>query len=267
MRLDRLVQMVEKHASERYARKHGFVLPAAMGLSAGASINKGLDVYRNTRSKLDSAEHQTISERDAQKSAGFWPQMPHDASKSSGRGGSGLHMGAESAVGGGLGKGLSDMAALPMSGLAGGMGQVMGKGLDRMFFGREYGERKDPMHMMGTSAVNSLGKGIGDIGAKLLQDMASKAMSSVGAIGQDSARKAILEQLKHEDPILADADDKVLMEAFHTMCRFAPVLSTDKNAVRSFLRQAVMSGNGADYVTIKLLADAERAVTQQDTKR
>jgi hypothetical protein len=37
-------------------------------------------------------------------------------------------------------------------------------------------------------------------------------------------------------------------------------LSTDKNAVLSFLRQAVMSGSGPDFMAIKLLSDAEKSV-------
>lgn len=107
----------------------------------------------------------------------------------------------------------------------------------------------------------ALASGLGVVGASLLKDMMAKAKSAVGSIGQDAARKAVLDQLKKEDPILAMADDKVLMEAYHTMARFAPTLSTDKNAVRSFLRQAVMNGVGPDYMAIKLLADSERSVT------
>jgi len=45
------------------------------------------------------------------------------------------------------------------------------------------------------------------------------------------------------------------------MTSVAPFLSRDKNAVRSFLRAAAMSGSGLDFNTIKLLAEAERAVT------
>jgi hypothetical protein len=50
------------------------------------------------------------------------------------------------------------------------------------------------------------------------------------------------------------------------MIRFAPVLSTDKNAVRSYLREAVMSGAGPNYSTIKSLADAEHTVTGRKGK-
>lgn len=113
------------------------------------------------------------------------------------------------------------------------------------------------LNLAGGAAASALGT----VGASLLQDIMSKAKSSIGSIGQDSARKAILDQLKREDMVLQQADDKVLMEAYHSMVRFAPTLSTDKNAVRSFLRQAVMTASGPDYMSIKLLADAERAVT------
>jgi hypothetical protein len=112
-------------------------------------------------------------------------------------------------------------------------------------------------------ALAAFGKELGSMGAGLLRDMASKAQAAVGSVGENAARKAIVDQLKKEDPVLAQAQDKTLMEAYHTMVRFAPQLSTDKNAVRSFLRQAVMSGAGPDYMAIKLLADAERSVTSQ----
>jgi hypothetical protein len=112
-------------------------------------------------------------------------------------------------------------------------------------------------------ALETFGKSLGETGAGLVRDLVSKAVAAVGSAGDQSARVAILRTLKLEDPILAEADDKTLMEAYHTMTRFAPVLSTDKNAVRSFLRQAVTSGAGPDYASIKLLADSERAVTGQ----
>lgn len=114
---------------------------------------------------------------------------------------------------------------------------------------------------VGAEAVKGFGKELGVSAFGLLRDIASKAKSFVTGKSDDSTRKAIIGEIKMTDPVLSNADDKVLMEAYHTMTRFAPVLSTDKNAVRSFLRQAVMSGNGPDYMSIKLLADSERAVT------
>jgi len=140
---------------------------------------------------------------------------------------------------------------------------------DGSFFGGMIGKKpgdKVPKGITGGGFAANLGGqalagALGTIGASLLKDMYAKAKSGFGSIGNDSARKAILEQLKHEDPVLSQADDNTLMGAFHTMSRFAPTLSTDKNAVRSFLRQAVMSGAGPDYMSIKLLAESERAVS------
>lgn len=115
--------------------------------------------------------------------------------------------------------------------------------------------------LMAGGALAAFGKELGSMGAGLLRDIAAKAQSTIGSVATGAAQQAILQQIKAEDSVLAEADDQALMEAYHTMTRFAPTLSTDKNAVRSFLRQAVMNGTGPDYASIKLLADAEHAVT------
>jgi len=90
-------------------------------------------------------------------------------------------------------------------------------------------------------------------------------------VGQAAARKVLapragdgilLEKLRVEDPYISEADDEVIDEAYATMQRFAPTLSSDPNAARSFLREAATSGAGVNYNTIKLLAEAER-MTQQ----
>jgi len=165
-----------------------------------------------------------------------------------------------SMLGSALNKMVSPIIEAPGKAIAGYIERAMGPA-------QQFGESQDIPHMLGTKAIQSFGSEIGLSGAKLLTDMASKAMSAVGNIGNESARTAILQQLRQEDPVLRDADDKELMEAYHTMTRFAPTLSTDKNAVRSFLRQAAISGTGLDFMTIKLLADSERAVTGKEEKR
>lgn len=261
MRLNEIAECVKEHGMRRYAVKRGFVLPLVAGASAVASTQHGLGTYRHTRETLDRASHEQLAPDVAHKKASFQMPMP-DPAKSTGNFG----QGAGAAAGKGVSSGIEGMAALPMAGMAQGLGGVMNKGLDRLFFGREFGEKKDPLHMLGQGAISSFGKGLGDLGVQLLQDIASKAVAAAGNVGQNAARQAILSQLKHEDSVLSQADDRVLMEAYHTMTRFAPTLSTDKNAVRSFLRQAVMSGTGADYSTIKHLADSERAVTGQDRR-
>jgi hypothetical protein len=121
--------------------------------------------------------------------------------------------------------------------------------------------------LIGTAVAAGFGKEMGVAGAGLLRDIAAKAREAIGRPSEDAARKAIIGELKKNDTVLANADDKTLLEAYHTMSRFAPVLSTDKNAVRSFLRQAVMSGAGPDFMSIKLLADSERAVTGDKDRR
>lgn len=64
------------------------------------------------------------------------------------------------------------------------------------------------------------------------------------------------------DQTLAHADKQLLEEAFDTMCKTAPRLATDTGAVKSFLREVASYGTGPNYITIKNLAEAERAVSQ-----
>lgn len=116
-------------------------------------------------------------------------------------------------------------------------------------------------------ASESFAKGIGSGAAEtalgLTKDMLSKTLDTFKEQTMASpARNFIFKTLKSEDPVLADTDDKTLLEAYHTMSRIAPNLSQDKNAVRSFLTQAATSGNGLDFTTIKGIADAELAVAR-----
>lgn len=275
MRLNELAEHVKEHGMRRYAVKRGFALPLALGASAVAAATHGHNTYRDARDKLDRASHEQLAPDVARKKLA----MPNFGSYGGqmafpGMGGGGTPPGGGGSGGGGGGGGLGGMAGS----LASGMGSIAGapmagaasgisEKIKQMIVGRQFGENKDPAHLLGTAAIGSFGKGLGDLGIQLLQDIAAKAMAAAGNVGQNAARQAILQQLKQEDAVLSNADDKVLMEAYHTMTRFAPVLSTDKNAVRSFLRQAVMSGNGADYSTIKHLADSERAVTDTGQSR
>jgi hypothetical protein len=155
---------------------------------------------------------------------------------------------------------LGQLGGSPIGGVAQGISGGISERIKRMLMGREYGELKDPMHMMGTKAIESFGSEAGKAGIGLLKDIANKAMDAAGHSGDEAAREAIIGNLKRTDSVLSAADDGTLMEAYNTMKRFAPTLSTDKNAVRSFLRQAVMSGSGPDFMAIKLLSDAEKSV-------
>lgn len=76
---------------------------------------------------------------------------------------------------------------------------------------------------------------------------------------QGREHRRVFEQVTAIDPILAEADPGMLQQSYKTMTRFAPTLATDPFAVQSFLREAVTSGGGINYNTLKLLADAERS--------
>lgn len=109
-------------------------------------------------------------------------------------------------------------------------------------------------------------KEVGSSSAKsligLTKDMVTKGYETMkDSFMVSPVRKQIFDTLKREDTTLRDADNKTLLEAYHTMARFAPTLSTDKNTVKAFLRVAATSPEGGvDYNTIKTLAEAENAV-------
>jgi hypothetical protein len=158
--------------------------------------------------------------------------------------------------------GVGDIIGAPAGGVASGIS----KAVERKLFGQDFGTRRDPLGVAGTKMLESAGSELGKSGVGLLRDIANKAVEAAGKAGDNAARTAIIGDLKKNDSVLANADNKTLMEAYHTMTRFAPVLSTDKNAVRSFLRQAVMSGSGPDFNTIALLGRAEDSVTGDKRK-
>jgi len=81
------------------------------------------------------------------------------------------------------------------------------------------------------------------------------------------ARQAVLSKLRKEDDIIKQAPMKRVLEAYHSMARFAPNLSTDLNATKSFLREAVQHEGGLDFMSIKGLAEAETAVTGRFSKK
>lgn len=117
---------------------------------------------------------------------------------------------------------------------------------------------------IGESFAKEIGKQTGSEVIGLTKDIMSKGLAILkDTFATSPARQAIFNALKQEDSVLADADDTTILEAYHTMARFAPTLSTDKNAVKSFLREAVMSGGGVNYNTIKLLTDAENSLMKQ----
>lgn len=253
-------------------KRAGVVLPLAVGAMLPGIARRAIERASSTEQTMDRASGAKVAALPPQfalpLAQAMSPSGPGGRAASA-MGGFAGNVGNRLLGGGnkpsGLAGGLGHLGAAPLEGVASGISGGIGESIKRMLLGREFGERKDPLHLGGSAAISAFGKEMGTTGANLLRDIANKAMETAGHAGDESARQAILGDLKRTDPVLASADDKVLMEAYHTMARFAPVLSTDKNAVRSFLRQAVMSGSGPDYMSIKLIADSERSVT--DTGR
>lgn len=122
-----------------------------------------------------------------------------------------------------------------------------------------------------------LGKGIGtalggSVATLLAHALGSGFSALQGAVSSDPKRKALVESLLKSDTVLSDAvkrhpeTRRMVDEAYGTMVKFAPTLSMDINAVRSFLREAVLGGAGVNYATIKNLVDTERSIADSGPK-
>ena len=73
-------------------------------------------------------------------------------------------------------------------------------------------------------------------------------------------RQKIVSNLIEQDPTVSTYEKESPggpQQAFTSMSRWAPELSTDANIVRSFLRQAAQTGGTLDYPSLKALTDAE----------
>ena len=123
----------------------------------------------------------------------------------------------------------------------------------------------------GTKAIEGFTGNIGSGVGKALTEAALGALGQgIGALKDyfitDPKRQALIENLMKTDPTISDAikyDPKgraKVLEAYSTMVRFAPTLSTDINAARSFVREAVIGGAGVNYATIKGLIETEKAL-------
>lgn len=277
MQLKDILELGVREGVRRHVEKRaGVMLPLAVGAMIPGIVHKAVERARSTEQKLASEPDYSMLMGSTMKTPiPFGPgqskgpmslvrSTPFSHAMAKGRG-YGMEAGKEvgKSMGGGFLSSLGDIGGAPGKGIAHGLSNLVQKKL----FGQELGERQDALGIGGRKAIEAAGSEIGKSSVGLLRDIANKAMEAMGHAGDSSAREAILGDLKRTDSVLANADDKTLMEAYHSMTRFAPTLSTDKNAVRSFLRQAVMSGAGPDYMSIKLLADAERAVTGGGDKR
>jgi hypothetical protein len=79
----------------------------------------------------------------------------------------------------------------------------------------------------------------------------------------EPARNMIFKEIVQNDPVVSTFEREQpgsAAQAYATMKRFAPELSTDKYVVTAFLRNAAMSGGPLDHNMIKGIADAESSV-------
>lgn len=111
------------------------------------------------------------------------------------------------------------------------------------------------------SVGSELGKSTVGLAGDILSRTFDTATGLPGQIMQQQQRQSIFDSLRAEDDVIAKADPQQLNDAYHTMVRFAPTLATDKNAVKTFLRESTLYGTGPNFMSIKQLADAEESVT------
>lgn len=82
-------------------------------------------------------------------------------------------------------------------------------------------------------------------------------------------RKKIFKDIVTNDTVVSSFENEqpgVAAQAYDTLTRFAPELSTDPHVATAFLRNAAMSGGPLDHNLIKGVADAEAAVHRARTE-
>jgi hypothetical protein len=112
--------------------------------------------------------------------------------------------------------------------------------------------------IMASSLVGRATDRMADITESLV---GSVAKNTKKVMVDDPKRAQIFAHLVKTDDIIGSADKRNLLEAYDSMAKFAPTLSTNLSAAKSFLREAAQHDGGIDYMTIKGLGQAERAVT------
>jgi hypothetical protein len=134
-----------------------------------------------------------------------------------------------------------------------------------MWGGKGFGSANE---LMKSKAVEGLGSGVGKaVGEQGIGGIRKLLGAGAQAIKErfftDPKRDKILQNVLDSDPDIAAyhrEKPEGVQQAYSTMRRFAPTLSTDPNVVTAFLRGAAMLGGPLDHNVIKGLAEAEMAV-------
>lgn len=137
---------------------------------------------------------------------------------------------------------------------------TMGYRLNRRLNGGVSGtlDRVKADEMVASSMVNRATDRMLDITESIAKGIAKDTKKK---LVDDPKRAQIFAHLVKTDDIIGNADKRSLLEAYDSMAKFAPTLSTNISATKSFLREAAQHDGGIDYMTIKGLGQAERAVT------
>lgn len=118
-----------------------------------------------------------------------------------------------------------------------------------------------------TSGASEFGKQLGAQAGNMVTGATERVIGGFKERSNNKIRNSLIGRLQTEDPIIKNIPPDKLQEAYATMVRFAPTLSTDPNAVRSFLREAGVSGGGISFPSIRILADAERSISSDPGRR
>lgn len=84
-------------------------------------------------------------------------------------------------------------------------------------------------------------------------------------IQNDTRRKALIEDLAKNDPIISQEDKEKVLEYYATIYNMAPDVSLDKTATRQVLQGFIRFG-GVDVNTIKMLSETQRNISQSKDK-
>lgn len=114
--------------------------------------------------------------------------------------------------------------------------------------------------------AEGLGKGVVDAGFSQIGKLVGGAARSIKErMILNKQREEIVDNIMTNDPIVSVFEQESpgsTIQAYATMVRIAPMLSTDPNIVTSFLRNTAQTGGTMDFATVKLLADAEISVAK-----
>lgn len=114
--------------------------------------------------------------------------------------------------------------------------------------------------------AGGIGAGVGGAGVLLLTDILRKAGRGLSQkLVHDSKRRDILRNVLMTDPMISSFEAQnpgLLLKVYASMVSVAPTLSLDRNAVTTFLREAAQTHGSINYMTIKQLAETEKAINE-----